>query len=114
MSPCPGVAQVKTRANRSGCVTVSEQCNHILMVPMWVPETPGLGKPRWDRRHEVQVRSRWEAQSPGQMRPCVGSESPVTGEAQVEPELPGTEESKERTRVTRIRGFPAWNRVTLY
>ena len=39
-----GVAQVKTRVNRSGWVTVSEQCNHILMLPRWVPETPGPGE----------------------------------------------------------------------
>ena len=44
MSPCPGVAQVKTRVNRSGWVTVSEQCNHILMLPKWVRETPSLGE----------------------------------------------------------------------
>ena len=44
VSPCPGVAQVKTRVNRSGWVTVSEQCNHILMLPRWVRETPGPGE----------------------------------------------------------------------
>ena len=44
VSRCPGVAQVKTRVNRSGWVTVSEQCNHILMLPRWVPETPGPGE----------------------------------------------------------------------
>ena len=44
VSPCPGVAQVKTRVNRSGWVTVSEQYNHILMLPRWVPETPGPGE----------------------------------------------------------------------
>ena len=55
-SPCPGetqvgtsvtmtgVAQLKTRVNMSVWVTVSEQCNHILMLPRWVPETPGLGE----------------------------------------------------------------------
>ena len=42
--PCPGVAQVKTRVNRSGWVTVSEECNHILMLPRWVPETTGPGE----------------------------------------------------------------------
>ena len=41
VSKYPGVAQVKTRVNRSGWVTVSEQYNHILMLPRWVPETPG-------------------------------------------------------------------------
>ena len=44
LSPCPVVAQVKTRVNRSGWVTDSEQCNHILMLPRWVPETPGPGE----------------------------------------------------------------------
>ena len=34
-------------------------------------------------------------------------------EAQVEPESPGTEEAKIRTRVTRIRTFPVGNRVTM-
>ena len=34
-------------------------------------------------------------------------------EAQVEPESPGTEEAKVRTRVTRIRSVPVWNRVTM-
>ena len=38
------VAQVKTRVNRSGWVTVSEQCNHILMLPRWLTETPGPGE----------------------------------------------------------------------
>ena len=38
------MAQVKTRVNRSGLVTVSEQCNHILMLPRWVPETPYPGE----------------------------------------------------------------------
>ena len=33
-------------------------------------------------------------------------------EAQVEPESPGTEEAKVRTRVTRIRYVPVGNRVT--
>ena len=42
--PHPGVAQVKTRVNRSGWVTVSEQCNNILMLPRWVTETPGPGE----------------------------------------------------------------------
>ena len=58
-------------------------------------------RPRSDQRHEVQVSSRWELQSPGQVRPCLGSESPGTGEAQVETESPGTEEAKVRTRVNR-------------
>ena len=40
-------------------------------------------------------------------------ESTVTGEAQVEPESPGTEEAKVRTRVTRIRSVPVGNRVTM-
>ena len=44
MSPCPGVAQVKSRVNRSGWVTVSEECNHILMLPRLVPETTGPGE----------------------------------------------------------------------
>ena len=44
MSTCPGVAKVKTRVNRSVWVTVSEQCNRILMLPRWVPETPGPGE----------------------------------------------------------------------
>ena len=113
MSPCLGVAQVKTGVNRSGWVTVSEQYKHILMLPKWVPETPGPGEARWDQRHEVQVISRWEPQSPGQVRPCLGTESPVTGEAQVEPESPGTEEAKVRTRVTRIMSVPVGNRVTM-
>ena len=55
-SPCPGesqvgtsvtmsgVAHVKTRVNRFGLVTDSEQGNHILMLPRWVPETPGPGE----------------------------------------------------------------------
>ena len=34
-------------------------------------------------------------------------------EAQVEPESPGTEEAKVRTRVTRIRAVPVGNRVTI-
>ena len=41
MSMC---GEVKTRDNRSGWVTVSEQCNHILMLPRWVRETPGPGE----------------------------------------------------------------------
>ena len=45
VSPCPGVPQVKTGVNRSGWVTVSEQCNDILMLHRWVPETPGPGDP---------------------------------------------------------------------
>ena len=44
VSTCPGVAQVKTRDNRSGWVTVSEQGHHILMLPRWVPETQGPGE----------------------------------------------------------------------
>ena len=34
-------------------------------------------------------------------------------EAQVEPESPGTEETKVRTRVTRMRTVPVGNRVTM-
>ena len=34
-------------------------------------------------------------------------------EAQVEPESPGTEDAKVRTRVTRIRSVPVDNRVTM-
>ena len=34
---------MKTRVNRSGRVTVSEQCNHILMLPRWVAEIPCPG-----------------------------------------------------------------------
>ena len=41
------------------------------------------------------------------------SESPVTGEALHEPDSPGTEEVKVRTRVTRIRSVPAGNKVTM-
>ena len=44
VSPCPGVAQVKTRVNRSRWVPVREQCNHVLILPRWVPETPGPGE----------------------------------------------------------------------
>ena len=43
-SPRPGEKQLKTQDNTSGWVTVSEQCNHILMLPRWVPETPGPGE----------------------------------------------------------------------
>ena len=43
-SPSPGVPQVKTRVIRSGWMSVSEQGNHILMLPRWVLETPGLGE----------------------------------------------------------------------
>ena len=46
VSPCAGVAQVKTRVDRSGWVTVSVQYNHILMLPRWVPETQGPGEPQ--------------------------------------------------------------------
>ena len=35
---------MKTGVNKSGWVTVSEQCNHILMLPRWVPETTGPGE----------------------------------------------------------------------
>ena len=35
---------MKTRVDRSGWVTVSVQCNHILILPRWVPETPGPGE----------------------------------------------------------------------
>ena len=49
----------------------------------------------------------------GQVRQCIGSESPVTGEAQVEPESPGREAAKVRTRVTRIRSVPVGNRVNM-
>ena len=50
-SPCPGETLVGTsvsmskcepgenESNRSGRVTVSEQCNHILMLLMCVPDT---------------------------------------------------------------------------
>ena len=41
------------------------------------------------------------------------TESPVTGEAHVEPESPGTVEAKVRTRVTRIKTVPVGNRVTM-
>ena len=34
-------------------------------------------------------------------------------EAQVEPESPGREDAKVRTRVTRIRSDPVGNRVTM-
>ena len=44
VSPHPGVAKVKTRVNTSRCVTDSEECNDILMLPRWVPETPGPGE----------------------------------------------------------------------
>ena len=113
VSPCPRVAQVKARVNRSRWVTVIEQCNLILMLPRWVPRHQVLVRPSWDQRHEVQVRSRWEPESPGQVRPCLGSESPVTGEAQVEPESPGTENDKVRNSVTRIRSLPMGNRVIM-
>ena len=71
VSPCPGVAQVNARVNRSRWFTVIEQCYHILMLPRWVPRLQVLVRPSWDQRHEVQVRSRWEPQSPGQVRPCL-------------------------------------------
>ena len=84
------------------------------MLPRWEPETPGPGEAQvGPERHEVQVRSRWEPQSPGQERPCFGSESPVTGEAQVEPELPGREVATVRTRVTSIRSVPVGNRLSM-
>ena len=41
------------------------------------------------------------------------TESPVTGEAHVEPESRGTEEAKVRTSVTKIRSVPVGNRVTM-
>ena len=72
----------------------------------------GPGEAQVDQIHEVKVRYRWKPQSPGQVRPCLGSESPLTGEAQVEPESPGTEEAKVGTRVTTIRSVPLRNRVT--
>ena len=62
-------------------------------------------RPRWDQRHEIQVRSRWEHSLKVQVRRRWQEDSPVTGEAQVEPESPGTEEDKVRTRVTRIRSL---------
>ena len=43
-SPRPGEKQLKTQDNTSGWVTVSEQCNHIPMLPRWVPETLGPGE----------------------------------------------------------------------
>ena len=43
-SPNPGVPQVKYRVIRSGWDTDSEQCNDILMLLRWVPETPGPGE----------------------------------------------------------------------
>ena len=56
------MAQVKTRVNRSSWVTVSEQCNHILMLPRWVPETPGPGEaqvePESPGTEEAKVRTR--------------------------------------------------------
>ena len=62
-SPCPGVAQVNARVNRSGWVTVSEQCNHILMLPRWVLETPGPGEaqmgPQSQGPGEAQVATRF-------------------------------------------------------
>ena len=41
------------------------------------------------------------------------TESPVTGEAHVEPESRDTEEAKVRTSVTKIRSVPVGNRVTM-
>ena len=82
------------------------------MLHRWVPETPGPGEAQVGPENEVQFISRLEPQSPGQVRPCLGSESPVTGEAQEDPESPCTEEAKVRTRVTRIRSVPVWNRVS--
>ena len=35
---------MKTGVKKSGWVTVSEQCNHILMLHRWVPETTGPGE----------------------------------------------------------------------
>ena len=53
---------MKTRVNRSGWVTDSEQCNHILMLPRWVPETPGPGEaqvePESPGTEEAKVRTR--------------------------------------------------------
>ena len=43
-SPCPGVAHVKTGVNMSSWFTVSEQCNNILILSRWVPETQGPGE----------------------------------------------------------------------
>ena len=113
MSPFPGVAQVKTRVNSSGWVTVSEQCNHILMLPRWVPETPGPGEDQVGLETRGPGEVPMGTTVPGQVRPCLGSESPFKGLAQVEPESLGTEEAKVRTRVTRIRSVPVGNRVTM-
>ena len=90
MSKCPGVAQVKTRVNRSGWLTVREQCNRILMLPRWVPETPSPVVAQVGPETRGPRKITMDPQSPGQVRPCLGSESPVTGEAHVEPESPGT------------------------
>ena len=75
------------------------------MLLRWVP-IQVLVSPSWDQRHEVQVRYRWKPQSPGEERPYLGSESPLTGEVQGEPESDGTEEAKVRTTVTTIRSVP--------
>ena len=52
------MAQVKTRVNRSGWVTVSEQCNHVLILPGGYQRHQALVRPRWDQRHEVPMGTR--------------------------------------------------------
>ena len=79
---------MKTRVNKSGWVTVSEQCNHILMVPRWVPETPGPG----------------EAQ--------VGPETLGPGEVPMGTTVTRSGEAMLRIRVTSYRLGPGGARVT--
>ena len=90
MSPHPGVAQVKTRVNTSRCVTDSEECNDILMLPRWVPETPAPGV--------VQVGP--ETRGPGDVP--MGTTVTRSGEAML------------RIRVTTYRCGPGGARVTWY
>ena len=78
VSPCPGVAQVKTRVNRSGWVTVSEQCNHILML---------LGG--------------YQIQGPGEDQ--VGPETRGPGEVQMGTTFTRSREAMLRIRVTSYR-----------
>ena len=82
-------------------MSVSEQCNHILMLPRWRTEISGSGEVPMG----TTVTRSGEA--------MLTSESPVTSEALVEPESPGREEAKVRTRVTRIMSVPVGNRMTM-
>ena len=71
-------------------MSVSEQCNHILMLPRWVPETPGPD--------EAQVRPESQQQS--------GPGGEQSHQDWVRPRSPGPCEVQVATTLTRSRRGP--------